>query len=260
MTGAGSSEGAELPLLAVHIPSIQRGKRTVLSDLRFELRSGEVLFVIGRNGSGKSTLIDACLDLVPNKDGAILYAGRPLTNLPHADRPRFMALVGREESDALGFTAREVLSLASPHSPNLFEARLREQRDGLGLGPEFLSRKLAHLSQGERQRVHLLRGFLQGASVLFWDEATAHLDLAHREEALRAVRSYAAEGHAAVVVVHEIELALRYASRVLVLHEGKPAALGSPETCLTRELLRDVFELDAEVVQHEGRVQLRFRR
>lgn len=246
-------------LLEVRGLSVARGTRTVLSGIDLAVSRGEVLFVVGPNGSGKSTLIDACLGLVPLAAGDVSYSGRSLSGLLHAERPSFLALVGREEADALGFTVREVLALASS------EALAGPHPMGAPFGSSWLTgdllgRKLAHLSQGERQRVHLLRGFLQGAEVLFWDEATAHLDLAHREEALLAARAYAEAGHAVVVVVHELELALRHASRLLVLHHGTVQALGSAPKCLSRDLLRDVFGIAADVTGSEGDFQLRWQR
>lgn len=256
MNDEAMSDGAATQLLQVRSLSVERGKRTVLSNVDLELAPGEVLFVIGPNGSGKSTLIDACLDLAPAQRGEILYSGRSLRTLAYAERPRFMALVGREESDTLGFTVREVMSLASLESLDASLSKSRLEGSPSWLTSELLGRKLAHLSQGERQRVHLWRGFLQGAKVLFLDEATAHLDLAHREDALRTVQAYAHRGHAVVVVVHEIELALRYASRILVLHEGKIMALGPPAECLSRELLHEVFGLQAQVNEHEGSFRL----
>lgn len=242
------------PLLALDIESVERGRRTVLSGLRLELQPGELLFVVGPNGSGKSTLIDVCLDLVPAPGAKVLYSGRPLPGLAHRERPRFMALVGREETDALGFTVDEALALALPEKPDGPGPKVA--RSLPWLTEELHGRKLAHLSQGERQRVHLLRGFLQDASVLFWDEATAHLDLSHREEALEALRSFTADGRAALVVVHELELALRHASRVLVLHQGKMVAHGTPEECLSHELLRTVFGLNAEVTRRGASLAL----
>lgn len=233
------------PLLELDVESVERGGRSVLSDVRFALQPGELLFVVGPNGSGKSTLIDVCLDLVPAPRAKVRYSGLLFSSLPYRERPRLASLVGREENDALGFTVDEALALASA-----------QKQDGPGravarslpwLTEELRSRRLAHLSQGERQRVHLLRGFLQDASVLFWDEATAHLDLSHREEALSALRAFTASGRAALVVVHELELALRYATRLLVLHHGKMVALGTPEQCLSQGLLREVFGLNAAV-------------
>lgn len=247
-------------LLQVQSLSVERGKRAVLSNIDFELTPGEVLFVIGPNGSGKSTLIDACFDLVHPAGGEIFYAGRPLSSLNYAERPQFMALVGREESDSLGFTVREVLSLASSESRGASRALDAFHGSAPWLTAHVLERKLGHLSQGERQRVHLWRGFLQEAKVLFLDEATAHLDLAHREEALQAVQSYAAHGNAAIVVVHEIDLALRYASRLLVLHEGRTVALGAPAECLTRNLLREVFGVEASIISREGKSRLDWER
>lgn len=243
-------------LLDVSDLSVRRGDRTVLSNVTFAAVAGELLCVVGPNGSGKSTLLDACLELVPTQGGEIAYSGRPLERIGHAERPRYAGLVGREESDELGFTVEEILSLARMEGAS--SVTPPRAAGAAWLSDELRSRKLAHLSQGERQRVHLLRGFLQGASVLFWDEATAHLDLAHREQAFVLAREYAEAGHALVVVVHELELALRHATRLLVLLEGSAVALGTPVECLSRELLREVFGIRAEVTVDEGGLQLRW--
>jgi iron complex transport system ATP-binding protein len=244
------------PMFEVMSGQVRRGSRTILNDVRFELAAGDVLFVVGPNGAGKSTLIDVCLGLEAASDAVIAYAGRDLRNIPYSDRPREVALVGREEPDALGLTVREVLSLTSAGPWDLGVATGNEGSSEFFIPPEFLERKLGSLSQGERQKVHILRGFLQGAAVLFWDEATAHLDLRHREQALAAACSYASKGHAVVICVHEIELALRYASRVLVLDAGRSVALGPPRISFSPEVISGVFGLHASLVEAEGELRL----
>jgi iron complex transport system ATP-binding protein len=112
---------------------------------------------------------------------------------------------------------------------------------------QLRDRSLFSLSDGERQRVYFARALAQKAPLLLLDEATAHLDLAHREKSFTRARRFASEGGAVLAVAHDLDLALRHASRIVVLHRGQIVADDVPEKALSPSLLSDVFEVDAEV-------------
>jgi iron complex transport system ATP-binding protein len=247
-------------LLDISDLEVQRGSRRILSGLNLSVSSGEILFIVGPNGSGKSTLIETCLGLLSFQSGHLTYEGRSVPSISWEERPSWFGLVGREERDDLGLTVSDVLALGR-------SARTARRNDSRGetsplsdesiytgwLPRDFGARPIGVLSDGERQLVHITRGFLQNPQVLFWDEATAHLDLAHREAAFRNAKHFVARGHSMVVVAHELELALRFADRVIVLSDGQIQAMGPPRAALTRELLRGVFGVSAEVaVDHDG--------
>lgn len=111
----------------------------------------------------------------------------------------------------------------------------------------FRDRPLYSLSDGERQRVYFARALAQKTRLLLLDEATAHLDLAHRERSFTRARRFASEGGAVLAVAHDLDLALRHASRIIVLHRGRIVADDVPQVALSASLLRDVFEVDAEI-------------
>lgn len=233
-----------------------RGTRRVLDEVSFRLGAGEIVGVLGPNGAGKSSLLDVALGLLPADEGAVLLDGAPLSGLPVRRRARFLGLSGREEIEPHGLTVREVVELGA-------ESRFEEARsvdverllEETGVA-EFAGRTLGTLSSGERQRVHWARVVAQSPRVLLLDEATTHLDLAHREEAARRVRAFAEDGGAALVVLHELDLAVRHFSRLLVLDRGRLVADGPTEEVLTPGLLERVFAVRAEIRAIDGRPHL----
>lgn len=228
-----------------------RGGRPVLDDVSFRLEPGEIVCVLGPNGAGKSSLLDVALGLL-RAEGAVLLDGVPLPKLPLRERARLLGLSGREELDPHGLTVREIVTLGAEARldgtppPNL--ERLLEESGVL----EFATRSLGTLSSGERQRVHWARVMAQAPRLLLLDEATTHLDLSHREEAARRVQSFADTGGAALVVLHELDLAVRHFPRVLVLAGGRLVADGPTTSVLTPTLLKDVFGVTAEIRNVDG--------
>ncbi|MBM4363155.1 MAG: ABC transporter ATP-binding protein, partial [Deltaproteobacteria bacterium] len=225
--------------------------RRVLDGIDFRLEPGEVACVLGPNGAGKSSLLDVALGLLP-AEGAVLLEGSPLETLPLRERARLLALSGREELDPHGLTVREIVALGAEARldgtpPQNLERFLEET----GV-VEFATRPLGTLSSGERQRVHWARVMAQSPRVLLLDEATTHLDLAHREEAARRVRRFAEAGGAALVVLHEVDVAVRHFPRVLVIARGRLVADGPTTSVLTPALLRDVFGVTADIRSIDG--------
>lgn len=233
---------------------VWRGTRQVLSDVSLSVKSGELLALIGPNGAGKSTLLEAiCGSLAPSS-GQILLGGRPLQELSLLERARELSLVGRELSSAQVLPVGSIVSLGRlpfqaddvrrAEDEAVIERALSEM-DCLA----FRDRPLFSLSDGERQRVYFARALAQEASTLLLDEATAHLDLAHRERSFARARRFADEGGAVLAVAHDLDLALRHASRIVVLHHGRVIADDVPEAALSQELLRAVFDVRGEIAQ-----------
>ncbi len=229
-----------------------RGKRRVIDDVSFRLDAGEIACVLGPNGAGKSSLLDVALGLLEAEAGGVLFEGARLASLPIRRRARFVGLSGREEVEPHGLTVREVVALGLE---SRFEDAPSEDVETIlektGVS-EFARRTLATLSSGERQRVHWARVLAQSPRVLLLDEATTHLDLAHREEAARRVRAFAEAGGAALVVLHELDLAVRHFPRVLVLDQGRLVADGPTEEVLTPAVLERVFAVRAEIRALDG--------
>lgn len=232
---------------------VRLGHAEVLRGLSFRVRAGEYVGLLGPNGAGKSTLLRTLAGVQPLAGGTLLLAGRPLPAWPARERARRVALVRQQTTLSFDFTAEEVVALGrAPHLGWLAplapsdRARVAAALAVLDLAP-LAARPVPQLSGGEQQRVLLAQALAQDAPTLLLDEPTAHLDVRHQLDLLARVARLAAEGRTVIAAFHDLPLAARFASRLLVLRDGRIVADGPPAEVLTPGLLRDAFGVRAEV-------------
>ncbi|HGY9626427.1 TPA: heme ABC transporter ATP-binding protein [Pseudomonas putida] len=239
---------------------LRRGSNDVLHGIDLQVRPGQVLGVLGPNGAGKSSLLGAlCGELVPSQ-GQVQLQGRPLADWPGQERARRLAVLPQVSSLGFAFGVKEVVGLGRlPHASGrqrdreIVEAALRAA-DAWHL----LERNYLALSGGERQRVHLARVLAQlwpgeAGSTLLLDEPTSMLDPLHQHTTLQAVRRFADQGAAILVILHDLNLAARYCDRILLLEQGRSHALGTPQQVLAPAALKAVFGIDVLVQAHPER-------
>lgn len=226
----------------------------VLDGVDFGVRRGEVIGLVGPNGSGKSTLIKCLLRiLVP--EGTVTLDGVDMAALSRREIARRIAYVPQVISNHSAATVYE--SIMMGRRPYL-NWTIREE-DGQAVDEaisllhleDFAFRTMRELSGGERQRVILARALVQDTGVLLLDEPTSSLDILYQMEVMELIR-YCADVRqtAAVVAVHDLNLASRYCDRLLLLEDGRVIGFDEPRTLLTRENIRQVYRIDAEV--HDG--------
>lgn len=236
--------------------SCARGGKTILSQVNFELRSGEVLAVLGTNGAGKSTLLATLVGELSASGGQVRLAGRPLAQWPVGELATRLAVLPQSSSLAFAFTAEEVVAMSRmPHDTGLqIDRRIVSEAMRAADVTHLAGRSYLKLSGGERQRVHLARVMAQiwetPEACLIMDEPTASLDLAHQQLILEQAQRIAAEGGAVLVVLHDLNLSARYADRILLLDGGEVAALGTPWDVLQAERIAEVFAVSAQVTRH----------
>lgn len=248
-------------ILAARSLTITRGKKKVLDDVSIALNPGELVALVGPNGAGKTTLVEALIGSLKPSSGSIMLGQEPLHSYSASERARQIALLGRETTLHQSLQVRDVVALGRlPHRQgwglSLTDTQLIDHAMKHAHCLEFACRPLHSLSDGEQQRVHWARALVQQTPTLLLDEATAHLDIAGRERSFSAARSFANAGGSMLAIAHELELAVRYASRLVVLHHGKIVASGPPETTLSRQLLAEVFGVNAEVRTGAGGLHL----
>ena len=234
--------------------SVRFGDRTALHRVDLEARSGELVSLTGPNGSGKTTLLRTLLGLTPPSEGEVRLFGDPTGTLTPRERARRVAWVPQEElpRDNVRLLAYVVYGRYS-HQP-AFGAETREDREvamralrDVGLS-DRADRGVFELSGGERQRLLLARSLAQEAPVLLLDEPTAHLDIAYQLDLLERVRALVRDrGVCAIAALHDLNLAGRFADRVVVLSRGRRVADGPPQQVLTPPLLREVWGVDADL-------------
>lgn len=228
----------------------------VLQSVSAQIVSGSFLAILGVNGCGKSTFL-ACLDamLSPN-GGSIMLDERPLSSYTRHERAQNIAFV-TQHSHANRLTAYDTVLLgrkpfmkAGPTSEDHEVVRSIFKRLGL---QDYELRYVNELSGGEYQKVILARAFAQQSNVLLLDEPTNNLDPSNQQEVMSLIRQAVDEQDlAAAVVLHDINLALRYCDRFLTLKEGKVCSCGGEET-ITEEIIREVYDLEVELINHNGK-------
>ena len=230
--------------------------RTLLQPLSGALVAGQVTAIVGPNGAGKSTLLGLLCGLQPATQGTVALDGQPLSAWPHGSLARRRAVLAQDNAVAFNHSGQEVVTLGRyPHRlcPSRHENDIVPQAMAHAGVAGMAHRGIHHLSGGERARVHFARVLAQvweapeqGSRWLFLDEPTAALDLRHQTDLLKRARDWASgQGVGVVAVVHDLNLALRFADRVLVLHQGRCVADGVPARVLTPELLAQVWGVDA---------------
>ena len=239
------------------------GSRVVLSEVAFELRPGEVMALLGPNGAGKSTLLKSAAGQLALQGGSIYLEGRDLQAYSGRERAACMALLFTERREPEFATAREVVEAGRYPYTGRF-GTLREQ-DHKAVAramayvrtEELKERPFAELSDGQRQRVLLARALAQEPRLILLDEPTAFLDLRHKIELLGLLRDLATrEGLAVLVSLHEPDLALKCADRVLLVADGKVLPPASPEEALSEENMRRIYGLSTAYDALSGSAEL----
>lgn len=239
---------------------LQRGRRTVLSNINLSINSGELVALIGPNGAGKSSLLKALAGLLPLAHGHVDVHGRALTDWPLPALAKARAYLAQASTVHWSLPVREVVALgrlpfASERLPAADAAAIDAAMQAADVLPLAL-RSITELSEGERARVLIARLFATGAPLLLADEPTAALDLAHQHQVLQLFRQHKNAGGSALLVLHDLNLAARYCDRILLLHEGRLHSQGRPAEVLTAATVRDVYGVEVELLQRHGVLQL----
>jgi iron complex transport system ATP-binding protein len=231
------------------------GDRVVVDGLDLDVLDGTVTAVIGPNGCGKSTLLRALGRLLTPRGGAVLLDGRRIDRLPTREVARVLGVLPQSPQAPDGLTVADLVARGRhPHQrwyrqwSSDDEAAVAEALRLTGM-LDLAERDLDQLSGGQRQRAWISMALAQGTDLLLLDEPTTHLDLAHQIDVLDLVtRLHREAGRTVVMVLHELNLAARYAGRLIAMREGRVVAHGAPADVLTEDLVRTVFDLDARVV------------
>ena len=231
------------------------GDKVVVDDLDLELTDGSFTAIVGPNGCGKSTLLRALGRLLRPTAGTVLLDGRAITSTPTREVAKVLGLLPQTPLAPEGLTVADLVARGRhPHQSWLRqwssddEAVVTEALRWTDMA-ELADSPVDALSGGQRQRAWISMALAQGTDLLLLDEPTTYLDLAHQVDVLELVgRLHAERGRTVVVVLHDLNLAARYAQRLVAMKDGVLVASGTPEEVLTEQLLADVFELEARVV------------
>ncbi|MCI4372233.1 MAG: ABC transporter ATP-binding protein [Thermoplasmata archaeon] len=242
------------PAVRVARLGVRFGDRVALHAVEFDVAPGEFVALAGPNGSGKTTLLRALLGFLNPDEGAVELFGAPVADLSIRERARRVAWVPQEESlrDDVRLS-QYVLYGRYPHlRPMDRETETDRALVARILGEVGLADRandgILSISGGERQRAILARALAQRTPLLLLDEPTSHLDIAHQLDLLGRVHALSRnEGVTVIAALHDLNLAARYADRIIVLSRGRRIADGPPRSVLSEDLLARVWGVDAEL-------------
>ncbi len=232
-------------ILEVHNLSIHRQKSMLLSDISFSVSTGELVGIIGPNGVGKTTLMRSILGLVEHSGQC------NISQLPTKERAKIAAWMPQEREIAWPISVEKLVALGTmPHrqyfgkAPHKPDQKVTQALKDLHLLP-LKDRPATQLSGGEKARVLLARALAQDTPLLLADEPIAGLDPAQQISTMRLFATLAQKGKAIVLSLHDLSLAARYCTRLIVLGEGKMVSIGAPSDVLTEQNLKNVFQVRA---------------
>lgn len=227
----------------------------VLKNLSFTVEDGQFMAILGNNGAGKSTMLKCFNKILTPDSGRVLMDGEDVLTLTGRQIARRMAFVA-QSVPGTQMTVHDIVMLGrKPYMQWSFTEQDHEivhmAMDELGIS-HLRGRFLSTLSGGEKQKVMLARALAQQPKILLLDEPTSALDIQNQYLVLQMVRDICSQqGITAIVVIHDLNLALRFCSRFLLLSGGQVYRFGGKEI-IDRQALKDVYNVDAEVVDVHG--------
>jgi iron complex transport system ATP-binding protein len=230
------------------------GEQVIVKDLSVEIPNKKITAIIGSNGCGKSTLLKAVTRIIAHRSGTVILDGKNIAREDTRILARKMAILPQTPDSAKGLTVGELVSYGRfPYQKGLGRLTKKDYEvidwalEVTGT-KDFKFRPLDAMSGGQRQRVWIAMALAQETEMIFLDEPTTYLDLAHQLEVLELLHKLNAEQERTIVMVlHDLNQAARFADYIIAMKDGEIVKCGSCEEVISHEVLKQVFRIDAEI-------------
>lgn len=237
--------------------NINYGTLEIVKDLNLTIPKGKITTIIGANGCGKSTILKSIARILQPKSGTIMINGVEMSGRRNSKEiARMMAVLPQSPKAPSGLTVEELIAYGRfPHQKGLGSLKQEDREivkwalEVTGL-LEFKDRAIEALSGGQRQRAWIAMALAQETDVLLLDEPTTYLDLAHQLDILKLLEDLnKKQGRTIVMVIHELNNAARFADYMIGIKKGQIVKSGTPDEVMTKDVLRELFNIDAEIVE-----------
>lgn len=241
-------------MLQVESVSIRYEKNTIVNNFSLSADVGEIVSVIGPNGSGKSTLLKSIAKFIPYFSGTVAVEGKDLKAMKPKQVAQTMCMVSQKNEAPSDMTVVDLVSYGRHPHKKWYEKLNNEDLEIVDWAldrthlTDYKNRTVSSLSGGESQRAWIAMALAQQPKILLLDEPTTYLDISHQHEILELIRELNQEMNMTVVMVlHDLNQAARYSDQIVVVQNGERAMCGSPSCVMTTDMIRDVYQMDAEV-------------
>ena len=230
--------------------------KDILHGLDLEVPPGKITVIVGANACGKSTFLRTLARLISPSQGQVLLDGKSIHRIPSRDLARTLGLLPQSPIAPEGITVADLVSRGRHPHQSLFSRWTRKDDEAVDSALvatktfDLAERPIDELSGGQRQRVWIAMALAQQTDILLLDEPTTFLDINHQIEVLDLLTDLnRMRGTTVVMVLHDLNLAARYADHLVAIADGRVHISGRPEDVLTEETVRDVFGLDSRVIE-----------
>ncbi|MCV3213709.1 ABC transporter ATP-binding protein [Plectonema radiosum NIES-515] len=230
--------------------------KPIIHEISLTVKTGEWLSLVGANGSGKSTLLKLISRLLKPQQGTVLLDGKAIHSQPASVVAQNLALLPQQQTIPSGLTVRQLVSLGrTPYQPWWQYSLQKEDKAKVETAlqltrmDEYSDRFVEELSGGERQRAFLALALAQDPQILLLDEPTTYLDIRYQLELLELLKQLNQQHLTIITVLHDVNLAARYSTRLALLSQGKIFAVGKPKEILTPANLADVLGVEVVILE-----------
>lgn len=230
------------------------GERLIIRDLSIEIPDKKITTIIGSNGCGKSTLLKAMTRIIPHQTGSIILDGSHISKGSTKELAKKMAILPQTPESATGLTVGELVSYGRYPYQKGFGRLTTKDMEVINWALEvtgtldYKYQSVDSLSGGQRQRVWIAMSLAQETDMIFLDEPTTYLDMAHQLEVLELLQKLNREQERTIVMVlHDLNQAARFADYMIAMKDGEIVKAGTSEEVITRDVLRTVFQIDASI-------------
>ena len=236
-----------------------RNQRLLLQNISFEAKVGELVVILGSNGAGKSSLLKCISREWQPQQGIVSWNNKPLTQWGEKELARQRAVLTQHYQISLPFSSEEIVMMGRypyfKNSPAEIDRHTVMQCLRYTGIEHLQKRNYLTLSGGEQQRVQIARILAQlwdgdsGQKLMLLDEPVSALDIQYQHSVMQLAKKLSLRGYTVVAVLHDLNLALQYADKVLMMKKGRQVAFGDMRV-LNEHNIREVYEVDTEIIQH----------
>lgn len=227
-------------------------KKAIVSDVSFEVKSGEIATIIGANGAGKSTLLKTIAGLLPIVDGSINFDGQDMNAMSSKERAKKLSVLLTDRIHSDYMTCYDVVATGRYAYTNSLGVLSDEDKDAIDRAiadidiESIKDNQFDKLSDGQKQRVMLARAICQNPKMIILDEPTSFLDIGYKIEIMTMLRKLASSGIAVLMTMHDLDIAKKVSDKVISIKNGRVDRIGTAEELFNDKYLCELFDVENE--------------